>query len=300
MRLLLSGSHGLIAAGLMPALTAAGFEIVPLVRKVQEGPIVLWDPDTGWIDEASLEMGFDAVIHLAGEPIKPRWTADKRRKIHRSRQLGTTTLATAIAKLPKKPSVMICASAVGFYGDGGGEWLTEESPGGEGFLAEVVRDWEQACDPARKAGIRVVNTRFGLVMHGSGGVLKEMARPFKMGMGWPVGSGDQYLAWVDRDDLVRALMFLLQRTDFAGPVNVTSPMPVTSKEFAHTLGKIMHRPSRLRVPAFAIKAAVGGDAADELLLASQRVAPTRLQAAGFQFRYNDIDSCLAHVLAVEE
>jgi uncharacterized protein len=298
MNILVSGSTGLVGTALIPALTAGGHEVVRLVRSKSRAPskeLFGWDPEANYIDAAGLE-GLDAVVHLAGEPIAAgRWNALKKARIRDSRVRGTQLLCEALAHTAKRPLVLICASAIGFYGDRGEEVLTEASPGGNGFLAEVCREWEAATEPARQKGIRVVNTRFGVILSALGGALAKMLSPFKMGVGGIIGSGRQYMSCIALDDVVRAIQHALATASLSGPVNVVSPTPVTNQEFTKTLGRVLGRPTVFPMPAFAARLALG-EMADELLLCSARVEPKKLLEGGFQFQYPDLESALRHVL----
>lgn len=298
MNVLVSGSTGLVGTALIPLLTTGGHEVVRLVRSKARSPskeMVHWDPDQGTIDIAGLE-GVDAVVHLAGEPIaKHRWNDKVKQRIRDSRGKSTRLLCEALAKLERKPKVLVSASATGFYGDRGDDLLTEDSPPGDSFLPEVCREWEAACEPARAAGIRVVNLRTGLVLAGNGGALASMLTPFKLGAGGIIGSGKQWWSWITLDDLLGAIVHALQTDSVYGPVNGVSPNPVTNREFTKTLGKVLNRPTIVPMPAFAARLALGG-MVDELILASSRVTPTRLLSTGYQFRHPDLEAGLRHVL----
>lgn len=238
---------------------------------------------------------FDAVVHLAGENIARRWTEGRKVRIRLSRVRGTRFLAQALAKLSIPPRVMISASAIGYYGDRGEEILSEESSPGEDFLAEVCREWEAATKPAADRGIRVIHLRTGVVLSAKGGALAKMLPAFKMGLAGEIGSGRQYMSWVDADDLVSAILFTLEQGAVRGPVNAVSPNPVTNGDFTTTLGEILHRPTHFRLPAFVVRLLLG-EMGVTALLASQRVKPAKLCAAGFAFRYPDLDGALRHAL----
>ena len=297
MKIVVSGSTGLIGSPLVEALQQRGAEVVRLVRRPQAGAL-RWDPERDTIDRAGLE-GVAAVIHLAGENVFGRWSAAKKQRIRDSRVQGTRIVSEAIAALASRPAVLLAASAIGYYGDQGDTPLTERSPAGGDFLADVARDWEAATAAAVRAGVRVVNMRFGVVLTPTGGALGKMLPPFRMGLGGPVGSGRQYVSWIERGDVIRAIVHLLERTDLSGPVNLTAPTPVTNREMATTLGKVLHRPSVLPVPSFALKLAFGAEGA-EMLQSGQRVLPERLRASGFQFRFDTIEPALRHLLAPSE
>jgi uncharacterized protein (TIGR01777 family) len=292
-RIAITGSSGLIGAALAAALDAAGHDLLYVVRRPPNGSAeVQWDPETGSID-GSLE-GVDAIVHLAGENIGQRWTDDVRRRVLDSRVRGTTLIAETAAGLASRP-VLICASATGFYGDRGDEIVDEDSVPGTGFLAEVVEAWEAAAEPARAAGLRTVHLRQGIVLAKNGGALARLLPPFKLGAGGRVGSGRQWWSWVSLDDTVAAYLFALEQP-LAGPVNVVAPGVVTNQEFVKALGRALHRPAFFPLPASAVKAAFG-EMGEEMLLAGQRVAPTRLVAAGFPFGQPDIESGFASALA---
>jgi len=304
MNVLLSGASGLIGTAATSLLGSQGHRVVRLVRgggavapsSAHAGEaVVRWDPASGAVDAAALE-GLDAVVHLAGEDIASgRWTAEKKARIRQSRADGTERLARALAACQQRPAVLACASAVGYYGDRGDETLTEESPPGSGFLAEVCRAWEAATRPAADAGIRVVTLRFGMVLSAAGGALARMLGPFRLGMGGPIGSGRQYVSWIDVDDAAAAILHSLATPGLRGPVNAVSPEPVTQSEFASALGRVLGRPTVLSVPAFGVRL-MFGELADELLLASQRVIPLRLPASGFAYRHPALEPALRHAI----
>lgn len=298
MQILVSGSSGLVGTALISVLTAAGHEVVRLMRSRSRSPskeLLAWDPDGGSIDAAGLE-GLDAIVHLAGEPIASgRWTAVKKARIRDSRVAGTRLVCDALSRCARPPLTLICASAIGFYGDRGDEVLSETSPSGKGFLSEVCREWEQATDSAKDKGVRVVNTRFGVILSTNGGALAKMLTPFKMGMGGIVGSGRQYMSCISIDDCAAAIVHALRTEALAGPVNVVGPTPVTNAEFTKTLGRVLGRPTIMPMPAFAARLAFG-EMADELLLSSSRVVPQKLLDSGFSFGDRDVETALRHVL----
>jgi uncharacterized protein (TIGR01777 family) len=296
MRVAISGASGLVGSALTPVLTSAGHEVRPMVRpdgRPAPGSIA-WDPEAGSLDLAALE-GVGAVVHLAGESIASRWTAERKRRIRESRVKGTRLVAESVARLATKPSVLVCASAVGVYGARGSEPLDETAASGTGFLAEVCRAWEEAADPARAAGIRVVHTRFGVILSERGGALAKMLTPFKFGVAGKVGSGEQYMSWIALDDVVGAIQHALGTTELAGPVNTVAPTAVTNLEFTKTLGSVLSRPTVLGMPAFAARL-VFGEMAQELLLSGQRAVPARLLAAGFRFRHPELKATLRAIL----
>jgi uncharacterized protein (TIGR01777 family) len=299
MRIAVTGSTGLIGRRLLPFLKSGGHTVLPIVRKPTGAPgEITWNPDRGEIDAKALE-GCDAVIHLAGESIAGgRWNPGRKERIRSSRTKGTALLARTIASLEQKPRVFVSTSGIGFYGNRGDELLTEASTTGEGFLAEVCRVWEAAADPARAAGIRVVHPRFGVVLASEGGMLKQLALPFKLGLGGRIGSGKQYVSWIAIDDLLGVLLEAVMNENLEGPVNVVAPGVVTNAEFTKALGRAFRRPTIVPIPAFAIKAAFG-EMADELLLVSQRSVPARLNDEQFPYTYPTIDAALRHELTPE-
>lgn len=298
MNILVSGSTGMVANGLIPQLTIGGHEVVRLVRSKARSPgkeMVHWDPDSGSCDPALFD-NIDAVVHLAGEGIASgRWTAAKKQRIRDSRVVGTRLLCEAAARAVRKPKVLVCASAIGFYGDRGETVCTEETTPGSGFLPEVCAAWEQATEPARQAGIRVVNVRIGVVLSPTGGALAQMLLPFRLGVGGVLGSGRQYMSWIALDDLVAILVRALDDERLTGPVNGVSPQPVTNTEFTRTLGRVLWRPTLFPVPAFAARLLLG-EMADALLLASTRVVPQKLNTLGFPFAYPTLEPALRHLL----
>ena len=298
LRVLLSGSRGLLASALIPLLRHRGHRVVRLVRRRVAGPDeVAWDPAAGTIDAAGLG-GIDAAVHLAGERIAAvRWSRAKKARIYESRIAGTRLLAETLAGLAPRPRALLAASAVGFYGDRGEEVLTEESPPGETFLARLCRDWEAAADPARRAGLRVVHLRNANVLAGRRGFLAPLLPLFRLGLGGRLGSGRQYFSWIAIEDWLAAAYLLLTTDAVEGPVNMASPRPVTNAEFTRTLAQVLRRPALFTAPAFAMRL-VMGELAGELLV-SERVHPARLLAAGFAFRYPALAEALRHLLRGE-
>lgn len=295
MKVLVSGAGGLIGAALVRSLHTQGNEVRALKRGATGGDTIGWDPEAGRLDPGALE-GLDAVVHLAGENIAGgRWTAARKQRILASRVQGTQLLSQTLARLARPPQVLICASAVGYYGDRGAEQLTEDSSPGDGFLAEVCRAWEHAADPARTAGIRTVHLRFGMVLSAEGGALSRMLLPFRLGLGGRLGSGEQYLSWISLDDAVRALAHLLAHQDLSGPFNAASPHPCTNAEFTRALGQVLRRPTIFPVPAWVLRLVLG-EMADELLLASTRAVPARLLASGFSFAHPELVETLRLLL----
>ncbi len=283
MRIAVSGASGLLGAALVPALRADGHDVLRLVRGAAKSPSeIAWDPAAGKIDSARLD-GADAVVHLAGESLAAkRWTEARKRRIRDSRVGGTRLVADAIARLPSRPRVLVCASAVGWYGSRGDEQVDETAAPGTGFLAEVCGAWEQAADPARQAGIRVVNLRYGVILSPDGGALPRMARPFSLGLGGRLGTGRQWLSWVSIDDAVGATKFALAADALSGPANAVSPNPVTNAEYTLALGLALRRPTPSPMPSFVARI-LFGEMADALLLNGQRVIPARLAALGYRF-----------------
>jgi uncharacterized protein (TIGR01777 family) len=296
MRVLISGSHGLVGQALVKSLIKSGDEVVRLVRKEPAfGEVeVEWHPNQGLIDSEQLK-NLDAVVHLAGEGIASgRWTEDKKKQIRESRVSGTELLSKSLAGLPDPPATFVCASAIGFYGDRGDEILTEESSPGSDFLARVCVDWEKATTPAAEKGIRVVSARFGIILDAQGGALAQMLPPFRLGAGGRIASGKQWMSWIALDDVVGALRFVLGNKLVVGPVNFVAPNPVTNTDFTKTLGHALSRPTFFPIPAFGVRLAFGEMAS--LLLGSQRVTPTILQTAGYSFEFTELKNALSHIL----
>lgn len=298
MKILVTGSTGLVGSVLVPLLQDEGHEIVRLVRQEPSGrEDIRWDPQAGSIDRDALAgAGIEAAVHLAGENIAAgRWTAAQKRRIRDSRVEGTRLLSETLAGLESPPNVLVCASAIGYYGDRGDEELTEESPSGDGFLAEVCREWEAAADPARAQDLRVVHVRTGVVLSTQGGALPKMLTPFKLGLGGIVGSGRQYWSWISVEDVAAIYRYALTNAELSGPVNAVAPTPATNYEFTKALGRVLGRPTVAPLPAFAARLMLG-EMADELLLASARVLPTRLQEVGYAFQHPELEGALRHVL----
>jgi uncharacterized protein (TIGR01777 family) len=301
MKIIVTGASGLIGRALVSSLSKQGHQLTALVRRESKHKAaadvteVQWNPAAGELDAARL-VGHDATVHLAGEPIASgRWTEQKKRRIVESRVQSTRLLAETLARLQTRPRAFLCASAIGYYGDRGSELLTEESAPGVDFLSRVCREWEAACEPARAAGIRTVNLRIGVVLSRKGGALAQMLTPFKLGLGGRIGNGWQYMSWIALDDVVGAIEHALTDESLAGPVNVVAPQPVKNVEFTKTIGRVLGRPTLLPMPTFALRLALG-EMADELLLASTRVEPTRLKASGYQFKYPQLEPALSHLL----
>jgi uncharacterized protein (TIGR01777 family) len=299
MRVAITGSTGLIGTALVRSLRSDGHEVVRLVRgrPALEGSelAVPWDPVAGTIDPVNL-VGADAVVHLAGRSIgAKRWSADEKRELVESRTKSTDLLARTLADLDGGPRTLLSGSAIGWYGDRGDVQLTESSESGDGFLADLCRQWEAATAPAEAAGLRVAHLRTGLVLSGEGGFLTRPVQLFKLGLGGRLGSGRQWWSWIAMEDEVRAIRFLLDG-DLAGPVNLTGPEPLTNAEFTKVLGGVLHRPTIFPAPELAIRTLLGRELADEVILAGQRVLPRRLLDAGFEFSYPEAGPALEAAL----
>jgi uncharacterized protein (TIGR01777 family) len=296
MKVLVSGSRGFIGSALVRLLARQGHAIVRLVRSHPrpQAAEVRWNPQGGEIDPSGLE-NLDAVVHLAGENlVAHRWTARQKERIRDSRVKGTEVLCSALGRLSPPPRVMVCASAIGYYGDRGDEVLRETSEPGTGFLAQLCRQWEEASHAAAEKGIRVVQARTGMVLGPEGGPLAKMLLPFKLGLGGRLGSGRQFFSWIALEDAVRALLHALVAQSLEGAVNLVSPHPVTNAEFTRTLGRVLGRPTLLPLPGAVVRLALGEMAS--VALASARVQPSRLLDAGFKFRHAHLESALRHLL----
>jgi uncharacterized protein len=292
-----TGTHGLIGSALRRRLEATGYRVTPLVRRPAKAGEISWDPENGRLEPAQLE-GVDAVIHLAGENVGARWTPARKARIRGSRVRGTALLSDALARMRRRPVVLVSASAVGIYGSRGDEILTENSSPGDSntdFLAGLAQEWERAAEPARVTGVRVVHPRFGLVLSPAGGALKKMLLPFRLGVGGRLGSGSQWMSWISIDDAVGAIHHVLVTESFSGPVNVVAPQPVRNRDFTRVLGQVLSRPTPFRVPAAALRLALG-EMADGTILASIRALPKRLLASGYRFEHPDIETALREVL----
>ncbi|MGB0873172.1 MAG: TIGR01777 family oxidoreductase [Solirubrobacterales bacterium] len=295
MKILVSGATGFIGKPLVAKLRERGDEVVTLTRGPDSENAIHWDLAAGELDPTAVG-GFDAIVHLAGESIAGLWTAGKKRAIMNSRRDGTEMLATAAADASPKPGVFVSSSAIGFYGSRGDETLTEESENGEGFLAEVVKVWEDSAQPARDAGIRTVNLRLGLVLADGGGMMAKVKPLFKLGGGGKLGSGEQWWSWVTLDDVVGAFVHAIDTPTMNGPFNVVAPNPVTNAEFTKALGSALRRPTFLPAPRFALKVAAG-EMADEMLLSSQRGDASKLLETGFAFRDSQLPEALERLFA---
>jgi uncharacterized protein (TIGR01777 family) len=290
-RILVSGVSGPIGTALLASFEPQSPHIVRLVRgSVSNAAQVSWD-SLAPLSPAAVS-GFDAVVHLAGESVVGRWTNEKKSAIRDSRVQGTRHLAAALAQCDVKPRVLVCASAVGFYGNRGDELLGEESPSGLGFLSEVCGEWEAASRIAAEAGIRTVNIRIGLVLSAQGGALGNMLRPFKLGLGGRIGSGRQWWSWIHVDDIVGGIQQAIRTESLSGAVNLVAPNPVRNAEFTKVLASVLGRPAFFPVPEFALRLAFGKMAAEELLLASARVEPGKLLASGYGFRFRELRAAL--------
>jgi uncharacterized protein (TIGR01777 family) len=296
----ITGATGFIGSQLVPFLTTGGHRAICLSRSGSRkhsavGEPGTWNPATGEITGPS-DTSPDAIVHLAGESIASgRWNEQRKKAIRDSRVDATRKLCEHLARQRVKPQVLVCASAIGFYGSRGDEVLTEESSQGNSFLADVCQEWEAATKPASEAGIRVVNLRFGVILSPKGGALANMLTPFRLGGGGVIGSGTQYWSWIAIDDVIGAIHHAIFTDSLSGPVNCTAPNPVTNREFTKTLGKVLQRPTVFPLPAFAARLMLG-EMADELLLASARVMPNRLLATGYRFRFTELEPALRHLL----
>ena len=294
---LVTGASGFVGSALVPFLSTGGHRVTRLVRSAPrpEHDEIGWDPAAARIDAAPLE-GLDAVVHLAGDNIAAgRWSAAKKARIRDSRVQGTRLLCETLAQLDRSPKVLVCASAIGYYGSRGDAWLREDSAAGTDFLADVCQAWEAATEPARQRGIRVVHLRFGVILSPAGGALATMLLPFKLCAGGVIGNGQQYMSWIALDDVVGATYHALMTDTLHGPVNMVSPLPVTNREYTRVLGRVLHRPTLMPLPAFVARLAFG-EMAEALFLASSRVEPARLIDSGYVFRYPELATALQHQL----
>ena len=300
MKILISGSSGLIGSALAPALRVRGDEVLALVRRAPETPAEVQWHERGSIDLRAL-IDVDAVVHLAGRNVGTRWTSRVKREIYESRVNGTRVVAETVAESYRrtgKPDVFISASAIGYYGNRGEEVLTEDSPSGGGFLAEVVRRWEDATLPAREAGVRVFTPRIGMVLSRNGGALKKMLLPFRMGLGGKIGSGEQWISWITTTDLVRLLLRALDDQVLSGIYNAVTPQPVRNRHFVHALGETLRRPTWVPLPSLAVKAMFGRMGV-ETILASTRVIPMKLQNIDYRFEYPELDIAMEREVGSE-
>jgi uncharacterized protein (TIGR01777 family) len=295
MRVLVTGSTGFIGSALVRALEQRGDHVVRLNR-AGSGSEPTWDPDAGTISGRALD-GIDGVVHLAGEGIaEKKWTAEQKRRIVDSRVKGTSLLARALAERETRPAVLVSGSAIGRYGNRGDEELDETSSSGDDFLADVCRQWEAAAEPAAEAGIRLVTIRSGIVLHPSGGVLKKLLLPFRLGLGGRVASGRQWMSWIALVDEVGAIVHALDHDSLRGPVNLTAPHPVTNAELTKTLGAVLHRPTMLPTPLLPLKLRYGRELVEALLVGGQRVLPRKLEHGGYVFAHPDLEPALRAML----
>jgi uncharacterized protein len=297
MDIAVTGSHGFVGSALVPALARAGHRPVRVVRTRPVGDDELgWDPEAGTIDAAGLE-GIGGVVHLAGAGIgDKRWTDARKRLILESRTKGTDLLARTLAGLTRPPSVLVSASATGYYGNRGDEPLDEQSAPGDDFVAGGCVQWEAATAPVAEAGIRVARTRSGAILGRQGGMLPRMLLPFRLGLGGRIASGRQYMSWISIDDEVGAILHAVANDAVSGPINLTGPAPVTSAEFTQTLGKVVHRPTVIPTPLLPLKAWYGSELVQHLLVEGQRALPKRLEETGYRFEHPTVEEALRAVV----
>jgi uncharacterized protein (TIGR01777 family) len=298
MRILISGASGLVGTHLVPFLLDNDHDVYSLVRQnPQNEREIYWNSEQGFVESELLKLeNMDAVVHLAGAGIADeRWSKERKRIIRESRTVGTKVLVDSLQNLQNPPKTFVSASAIGYYGNRGDEVLTEESAPGNDFLSNVCVEWEAAAQKARTFASRVVNLRIGIVLTPAGGALKEMLRPFKMGVGGRVGSGKQFVSWIEINDLIRVIEFTIVNENLQNAVNATAPNPVRNVQFAEVLGHVLHRPAVVATPEFAVRL-MFGELADALLFSSAKVVPTKLQAANFKFEFEHIEDALQHLL----
>jgi uncharacterized protein (TIGR01777 family) len=297
MKILVTGASGLVGKSLIPFLQSKGHDVKPIVRSTTPlgNDVIRWDPERGFIDYKDVE-GTEVFINLSGENIGDgRWDAEKKSKILNSRVEATNFLAQVLASMSVKPKLLINSSAIGYYGDRGSEVLTEKSDPGTNFLAEVCSQWEEATQYARREGVRTVLLRTGMVLTPQGGALKNLLTPFSLGLGGTIGSGKQYYSWITLDDLLNIFQHIISHPIIEGPVNAVTPNPVTSREFAKAIGKVLSRPTLLPLPSILARLILG-EMADNLLLASERVKPEVLEKTGYKFLYPTLVPALKHLL----
>jgi uncharacterized protein (TIGR01777 family) len=296
MKVLVTGASGLIGRALQTSFREKGYEMLLASRSdPKDAHSIYWDAVDGFTHPERLE-GIDAVVHLAGESIGGlRWTDEKKKAIRDSRVTGTRSVVNAISKLQDRPRVLVCASAVGFYGERGDEELTESSAAGDEFLSHVAKEWESEARRAEDAGVRTVLLRSGIVLSKDGGALGTMLTPFKLGVGGVIGSGKQWMSWISLEDEVEIINFAIENENLRGAVNAVSPSPVTNHDFTKTLGDVLYRPTFLPLPEFAVSM-IFGEMGDALLLASTKVLPKRLLDAGFQFKYPQLKPAIEHAV----
>jgi hypothetical protein len=288
----------MLGTALLAALHRDGASAVSFSRSRKEGRpgFAHWDPEAGTIDSVRLR-GADAVVNLAGENMAgARWTKARKHRLYDSRIRTTELIARTLCELDDRPKVWINASAVGYYGDRGDDAVFEDSPPGSGFLAELCEAWEAATEPAAQVGLRVVRMRFGVVLARAGGALGKMLVPFNLGLGGRLGSGDQRMPWISLADAANVMRFAMRHPDLAGPVNAVAPESVTNRQFTETLARVLHRPAAIPVPAFALKAAIGSELAQQMLLTGANVRPRKLEIAGYRFEYPRLDDALEAML----
>jgi len=298
-RIVVTGWSGFIGRQLAERLLAGGHQVHLLGRAPKKGlppaaEFSPWDPLAGTPPKSAIEAA-DAIVHLAGEPVAQRWTAEAKRQIQTSRTVGTANLVRGISQAERKPKVLISGSAIGYYGARGDEELRESSAPGKGFLADVCREWEAAALAAQPLGVRVVLLRTGIVLSEKGGALERMLPPFKLGLGGRIGSGEHWMSWIHVEDAIGLIEFALQQQSLAGPLNLTAPNPVKNSEFTTALGKALSRPAFLPIPVAALRLLFGEMA--EILVTGQRVLPTAALKARYQFRYSQLAGALQSILA---
>ena len=293
----ISGPNGLVGSALTPLLEAEGKQVFGISRSAGGSyqDSIRWDPESGLTNPGRLES-VDAIVHLAGESIAAgRWNSRLKHRIRHSRVEGTKNLVKSIAAVEKRPKVLVCASAIGIYGNRGVAELDETSDPGPGFLADVCKDWEAEANAATELGVRVVNVRIGVVLSPKGGALAKMLLPFRLCLGGIVGPGTQYWSWIGLKDLTRIIAYCINTESISGPVNAVSPTPSTNRDFTKVLGKVLRRPTIFPLPAFVARIVLG-EMADALLLSSARVLPSKLESSGFKFEFPALDDCLRHEL----
>ncbi len=295
MRVVIGGASGLIGTALVAQLKSAGTDVRRLVRGAAAGGDIAWNPSGGILDPKALE-GADALIHLSGEGVASgRWTPARKQAIRDSRVKSTQLLASTLTNMANPPKTWLCASAIGWYGNRGDEWVDEDSAPGDGFLSGVCKEWESSTHPAITAGIRVVNLRFSVVLSADGGAFKQMMSAFRMGVGGVIGDGKQYISWIAINDAVQAIVHALDNPFVTGPVNIASPNPVTNYGLTKTLGRVLNRPTVIAMPAFMARLAFG-EMADEMFLASTRVRPKRLLDSGFVYGAPELEGAFRGLL----